>query len=197
MGAPDRIVARARGLRRMEAEPQGKGGQRPPMEGRNPRKSPNVHDPRARETTMRSGLAAAIGLAVSGVVASGLGASAQTGSATEAPRQNPNVPAITGDRQAVPMGGNNRPEALGSKSGSATGLITMEQRPRLREYALQHRSTELKIQTDLRIGTILPPNAVLLDIPPEFNLAPYKVALANQKTLLVDAANRQVLEVLE
>lgn len=143
---------------------------------------------------MRSALMAAT-LAV--FAASTVPAAPQTPGGTEPPRQNPNVPAITGDRQQVPMGGNGRPETGASTRGSATGLLTQEQRPRLREFMLKHREAELKLPTDLRVGTVLPAEATLLDIPPEFGLARYRLALANQKTLLVDPATRRVEEVIE
>lgn len=128
-----------------------------------------------------------------GFVLMAVPAGAQTQRATEPP---PNVPAITGDRQPVPMP---RPGApgTGSTQGSATGLVTMEQRPKLREYALKHRDAEQKLQVDLRVGSVLPADATLLDIPPEFNLAQFRLALANQKTLLVDPASRRIEEVIE
>ena len=123
-------------------------------------------------------------------------AAAQATRVGDPPRQNPNVPAITGDRQSVPKPRGDGPET-NSTRGSATGLVTMEQRPRLREYALKHRDKEIKLQTDLRVGSVLPTDATLLDIPPEFKLARYRLALANQKTLLVDPSTRRIEEIIE
>lgn len=141
-------------------------------------------------------MAAAWGSVLAGLVASSGPAAAQT-VGSEPPRRNPNVPAITGDRQEVPMGGNNRPGVEESTRGSATGLVRMEQRPRLREHALKHREGELRLQTDIRVGTVLPADAALIDIPAEFGLDRYRLALANQKTLLVDPASRRVEEVID
>jgi hypothetical protein len=112
------------------------------------------------------------------------------------PRQNPNVPAITGDRQPIPKPRGDGPETSSTR-GSATGLITMEQRPQLREFALKHRGKELKTQADFRVGSVLPAAATLLDIPPEFNLARYRLSLANQKTFLVDPVTRRIEEVID
>ena len=84
-----------------------------------------------------------------------------------------------------------------STRGSATGLLSMEQRPRLREYALKHRDKESRIATDLKVGSVLPTDTALLDIPPDFDLARYRLALANQKTLLVDPATRRIEEVID
>ena len=44
---------------------------------------------------------------------------------------------------------------------------------------------------------MLPTDAVLLHIPPEFNLARYRLSLANQKTLLVDPTTRRIEEVID
>lgn len=73
----------------------------------------------------------------------------------------------------------------------------MEQRPQLREYALKHRDNEIKVRADFVVGSLLPTDATLFDIPPEFGLARYRLALANQKTLLVDPATRRIEEVIE
>lgn len=128
-----------------------------------------------------------------GVVWSAGAAVAQAPASPE-PRQNPNVPAITGDRQQVPMG-NNPAETPNAARPSATGL-TPEQRPRLREYALKHREGELRVRDDIGVGTVLPETAILIDIPSDFGLGQYRLALANQKTLLVDPATRRVVEVI-
>lgn len=125
-----------------------------------------------------------------------LPALARAQGAADPPRQNPNVPAITGDRQAVPKPRNDAPETSSTR-GSTTGLVTAEQRPQLREFALTHRDKELKVVADFRVGSVLPADTALFDIPPEFNLARYRLALANQKTLLVDPATRRVEEVIE
>lgn len=133
--------------------------------------------------------------ACAGLAFSGLEAAAQAPAGTAPPRENPNVPAVTGDRQQVPMGGNSPTDTANSTSGSATGL-TIEQRPRLRQFALQHREAEVKLRDDIGIDTVLPETATLLEIPPEFGLARYRLALANQLTLLVDPSTRRVVEVI-
>ena len=127
---------------------------------------------------------------------SALPALAQGTRADDPPRQNPNVPAITGDRQPVPKPRTDDPAAT-STQGGATGLLTMAQRPQLREYALKQRDKEVKIQADLRVGSVLPADAGLIDIPPEFNLSRYRLAIANQKTLLVEPSTRRIEEVIE
>lgn len=96
---------------------------------------------------------------------------------------------------AVPMG-SNPANALNVTQGSSTPL-TMQQRPRLREQALKHRDAEIRMQDDVGVGTVLPQDARLIEIPAEFGIERYQLALANQKTLLVDPATRRVVEVID
>jgi hypothetical protein len=126
--------------------------------------------------------------------------SAQTSSRPpEAPvsREQPNVPAMTGERTAVPMGGGGRREGAAASTGSVD-ILSNELKPRFREYAIREQKQGFRLQTDLRVGTVVPESvAQLQEIPAEYGVGQYRYTVLNHKPVLVDPNTRQIVEVVE
>ena len=129
-----------------------------------------------------------------------LTASAQTSSRppdAEVSREQPNVPAMTGERTAVPMGGGGRRESAAGSTGSV-GVLSNELKPRFRAYAIQEQKQGFTLQTDVRVGTVVPESvAQLQEIPSEYGAGQYRYTVLNHRPVLVDPNTRQIVEIIE
>lgn len=115
----------------------------------------------------------------------------------ETTRERPNIPAQTGERPVVPMGGGGRREGAVSTTGS-TGILSLDQKPRFREFALREKRSSVRVQDDVKVGLELPREGMqLYDIPPEFNAGQYRYTILNERPVIVDPATRRIVEVIQ
>lgn len=134
-------------------------------------------------------------------IATPLAVSAQTDRRASEPDlslQQPNVPAETGQRPAVPMGGGGRREGAAASTGSV-GILSLDAKPRFREYAIREQKQGFRLQGDIRVGEVVPESvSPLFEIPSEFG-APgqHRYTVLNHRPVLIDPNTRQIVEVIE
>jgi hypothetical protein len=104
-------------------------------------------------------------------------------------------PQPSGERPAVPMGA--PPKDGVASSTSSVGILTGNERPRFREFAIREQKQGFRAQTDVKVGTLVPENVTLFDVPMEYGAAQYRYTVLNHRPVLVDPNTRAIVEVVE
>jgi hypothetical protein len=77
--------------------------------------------------------------------------------------------------------------------------VTPEQRTVIREYVVKQKPRGVTIQGDVRVGAPLPQDVQLVEVPstwgPQFNR--YRYVYWNNRVVLVDPSNRNVVHVID
>ena len=140
----------------------------------------------------RSGLAAALALAVFALPATsqaqGIARGAAEGSAAGANAAGPVGGAVGGV-----VGG-----VLGGAAGVVGGILGVDQRPRFREYVVKERRPSYRYQDEVRVGAVLPSSGVTYyEVPSEYGAREYRYTVVNDRPVLVDPGSRRIVEVIE
>lgn len=140
----------------------------------------------------RSGLAAALALAVFALPATsqaqGVARGAAEGSAAGANAAGPVGGAVGGV-----VGG-----VLGGAAGVVGGILGVDQRPRFREYVVKERRPSYRYQDEVRVGAVLPSSGVTYyEVPSEYGAREYRYTVVNDRPVLVDPGSRRIVEVIE
>src|ERR1700760_2336698 len=102
-----------------------------------------------------------------------------------------------GERAAGPVGaivGG----TIGGVVGGVAGVLGVDQRPRFRSYVVEQRRPSYQYREDLRVGAVLPEEAVTYyDVPPEYGVREYRYTVVNDRTVLVEPRTRRIVEVIE
>lgn len=102
-----------------------------------------------------------------------------------------------GERAAGPLGaivGG----TVGAVTGTVGGILGVQDRPRFREYAVQHRQPAYRYRDDVRVGLILPESGpTYYEVPGEYHVEGYRYAYVNDHVVLVDPRTRQIVDIVE
>jgi Protein of unknown function (DUF1236) len=81
----------------------------------------------------------------------------------------------------------------------ATIQVSPEQRTTIREYVVKQKTPSVNIQGDVRVGAPLPADVQLVVVPGEWgpSYSRYRYVHWNNKVVLVDPSNRQVVHIVE
>jgi hypothetical protein len=80
---------------------------------------------------------------------------------------------------------------------SSVGILTGSERPRFREFAIREQKQGFRAQTDVKVGTLVPENISLFEVPMEYGAAQYRYTVLNHRPVLVDPNTRAIVEVVE
>lgn len=103
-----------------------------------------------------------------------------------------------GERAAGPVGaivGG----TIGGVVGGVSGVLGVDDRPRFRNYVVEHRHPSYHYADEVRVGAVLPDEGVTYyEVPDEYAAARnYRYTIVNDRTVLVDPRTRRIVEVVE
>ena len=88
--------------------------------------------------------------------------------------------------------------AAGPIGAIVGGILGVQDRPRFREYAVQHRQPAYRYTDEVRVGLILPETGpTYYDVPGEYHVQGYRYAYVNDHVVLVDPRTRQIVDIIE
>ncbi|MEH2512391.1 hypothetical protein V1291_003745 [Nitrobacteraceae bacterium AZCC 1564] len=83
-------------------------------------------------------------------------------------------------------------------SGPGVGFIDEDERPLFRQYVVEERIPSYRVNTPVRVGTILPESGVTYyDVPQRFGATTYRYTIVNDRPLLVEPRTRRVMQVID
>lgn len=78
------------------------------------------------------------------------------------------------------------------------GVITEDERPRFRQYIVQERVPSYNVDTQVRVGTVLPESGVTYyDVPQQYGATSYRYTVVNDRPILVEPRTRRVMQVID
>ncbi len=89
--------------------------------------------------------------------------------------------------------------AVGGVTGAIVGgALSAPDQTRVREYVVKEHHPSVKVQEDVRVGTVLPGTVTYYEIPNKVGVkTTYRYAVVNDRTVLVDPATHKVIQVIE
>ena len=89
----------------------------------------------------------------------------------------------------------------GTQAYAQTAVIEIspEQRTTIREYVVKQKTKSVAIQGDVRVGAPLPADVQLVAVPSEWgpSYSRYRYVYWNDRVVLVDPSNRNVVHIVE
>ena len=86
---------------------------------------------------------------------------------------------------------------VGGVTGGVNGLLGIDQRPRFRDYVVREHRPSYRYSQDVRTGAILPMEGVqYYEVPSEYGATPYRYAVVNDQTVLVDPATGRIVQIV-
>lgn len=83
-------------------------------------------------------------------------------------------------------------------AGPGVGIISDDERPRFRRYIVEERVPSYRIDTPLRVGSVLPESGVTYyDVPQEYGATSYRYTVVNDQPILVEPRTRRVMQIIE
>jgi hypothetical protein len=101
--------------------------------------------------------------------------------------------------------------AIGTATGTAGGIVGVEDRPRFREYVVRERNPSFQYRGEVRVGAVLPERGVTFyAMPREYHVKPgygytiehyvkpgYLDTVVNDRPVIVEARTRRIVEIIE
>ena len=86
---------------------------------------------------------------------------------------------------------------VGGVTGGIDGLLGIDQRPRFHDYVMREHHPSYRYSDAVMTGAILPEDGVVYyDVPPEYGVTPYRYAVVNDETVLVDPKTRAIVQIV-
>ena len=87
--------------------------------------------------------------------------------------------------------------AVGGVTGAIVGGIVGDQQPQFRQYVVTQHPQSYRYESDLTVGTVLPPSGVTYyEVPAEYNVRGYRYTVVNDTPVLVDPGTRRVVQIV-
>jgi hypothetical protein len=87
---------------------------------------------------------------------------------------------------------------VGAIGGAVVGGIADSSVPKFREYVVSERVVAYPYRGDVVVGTELPATGVTYyTVPSEYGVTKYRYTLVNDRIVLVDPADRRIVQVIE
>ena len=86
--------------------------------------------------------------------------------------------------------------AVGAVTGGVNGLVGIKERPRFRQYVLEHHRPSFRYDDRVGVGVVLPADGIeYYDVPAEYGAVRYRYTIVNDKVVLVDPGTRKIVEI--
>jgi hypothetical protein len=88
---------------------------------------------------------------------------------------------------------------LGAATGTISGILGIEERPRFRQYGIREDYPSFRYEGDVRVGAVLPRRGVTLyALPREYHVGPgYRYAIVNDQPVIVESRSLRIVEIIE